>query len=145
MVVLGSSLQNFRMKGDHRFQHEKLRVYHEAVEFSDMVDRVVAKYGPNRPLMKNLKRSSESVLYNIAEAAAEYRPLEKGRIYRIALREAEESAAALAKEWRRTTDPLIAEAIAMDRGICAMLVGLARKMDRRAATARDLPTPPRPP
>jgi four helix bundle protein len=42
-----------------------------------------------------LRRASASIVLNIAEGAAEFRPREKARFYRMALRSASEAAATL--------------------------------------------------
>ena len=73
------------------FDHEKLDVYHAAVEFADLADTVAGR----GDLVDQLRRASASICLNIAEGSGEYSPREKARFYRIARRSATECAAIL--------------------------------------------------
>src|SRR5437660_1642446 len=74
------------------FDFERMDVYraalgiiHRAVMIADALPR------GHRHLSDQLKRASSSIGLNIAEGVGEFRPLEKARFYRMALRSASET------------------------------------------------------
>jgi len=76
--------------------HEKLDVYRAAIELVLIVERAVRQLEPGRSyLVDQARRSSTSVVLNIAEGAGEHAPAEKSRFYRIAKRSATECAGAM--------------------------------------------------
>jgi four helix bundle protein len=115
-------------------QHRKLIVYQRAL---DIVVEVVlinraCKAGWS-DLLTQLKRASTSIVLNIAEGVAEYRKDEKARFYRIALRSAAESHAALDVVLRAS---LVAEGAVVPtqrklEEIVAMLVGMCKELESR--------------
>jgi len=73
--------------------HERLDVYHAAVELVLLAEEVVERLPQGRGyLADQLRRASTSVPLNIAEGAGEYAIAEKGRFYRMAKRSAMECA-----------------------------------------------------
>jgi four helix bundle protein len=113
------------------FGFEKLTVYQRSMEFYDLARRVVRQVQPRHPrLADQLDRAAASVPLNIAEGASEYRRKEKARIYRIALRSAGESAAALSMLHRAgETSPNIKAARAQLDEIIPMLTALVITFD----------------
>ena len=80
-----------------RFPHRKLDVYHVACEFYVMSwklcdERIEYR---NSFVRSQLLRAALSIKLNISEAAIEYKPKEKARMYRLARRSACECAAIL--------------------------------------------------
>ena len=76
--------------------HERLDVYHKAVEFLVLADDVVENLPRGRGyLAEQLQKASLSVSLNVAEGAGEFAVKEKARFYRMARRSATESAAIL--------------------------------------------------
>ena len=74
------------------FDFEKMAVYQlslKAIDQSLMLIRNIPK--GNRHLADQLKRAISSVSLNIAEGVGEFKPAEKARFYRMALRSASES------------------------------------------------------
>ncbi len=79
-----------------RFQHEKLRVYEEAIALVLAVDPLAAKLERRRYyLADQLRRAALSVVLNVAEGAAEFSGAEKARFMNLARRSAGEVVAAL--------------------------------------------------
>jgi len=68
---------------------EQLDVFQAAVEFAARVHRLPIPRGYSH-LGDQIRRASCSVVTNTAEAATEFAPVEKARIFRIALRSAGE-------------------------------------------------------
>jgi four helix bundle protein len=115
-------------------QHRKLIVYQRAL---DIVVDVVLINRACKPgwsdLLNQLKRASTSIVLNIAEGVAEYRKDEKARFYRIALRSAAESHAAL--------DVMVRASLLAESGILpvqgkleeivAMLVAMCKELESR--------------
>jgi len=84
------------IKGERGFGHERLVVYRRALEFYGRVLGLVRPLARrDARLADQLQRAAASVPLNIAEGAGEFRPAEKARFYRIALRSATECAAVL--------------------------------------------------
>lgn len=76
--------------------HEKLDVYHVAVEFVIVADGIVEHLPRGRGYLSDqLQRAALSIPLNIAEGAGEYSIDEKIRFYRIAKRSATECAGIL--------------------------------------------------
>jgi len=111
------------------FDHEKLDVYHRALDALELCDRVGAMLSPGRAgLRDQLDRASTSVVANIAEGAGEFSRPEKARFYRIARRSAVEVVAWLDITRRRNEAdrPILDEAMALYEAIVAMLVRLIK-------------------
>jgi four helix bundle protein len=78
------------------FDHERLDVYHLAVEFVAAATELVPCYPPGTAHLRDqLARAATSVVLNIAEGAGEFSKPEKARFYRMARRSATECAAAV--------------------------------------------------
>jgi len=76
--------------------HEKLDVYHVAVEFVIAADEIVEHLPRGRGYLSDqLQRAALSISLNIAEGAGEYSVDEKIRFYRMAKRSATECAGIL--------------------------------------------------
>ena len=94
------------------YAFEKLEVYHLAVTFREIVKKILATI-PHayEHDIDQLNRSSKSTVRNICEGSAEFRPREKARFYRMALRSAQESGGSLRMlESDTKPNPLHAEA-----------------------------------
>lgn len=74
------------------FDFEKMEVYKKSLAALD-VSVAIAEEVPrgHRHFSDQLKRASSSVSLNIAEGVGEFKPQEKARFYRMALRSASES------------------------------------------------------
>src|SRR5262245_9043291 len=77
------------------FPHERLDVYRVAVQFESVARTIADELESGSPLIDQLLRAAISIPLNIAEGAGEFRPREKARFYRMALRSAAECAAIL--------------------------------------------------
>jgi len=76
--------------------HEKLDVYHVAIEFVIVADGIVEHLPRGRGYLSDqLQRAALSISLNIAEGAGEYSIDEKARFYRMAKRSATECAGIL--------------------------------------------------
>jgi four helix bundle protein len=76
--------------------HEKLDVYHVAIEFVIAADEIVEHLPRGRGYLSDqLQRAALSISLNIAEGAGEYSVDEKNRFYRMAKRSATECAGIL--------------------------------------------------
>src|ERR1700691_4454435 len=75
------------------FDHEKLDVYHAAIDLVILINTVVENLPRGRAyLADQLQRAGASVPLNIAEGAGEFSANEKIRFYRMAKRSATECA-----------------------------------------------------
>jgi four helix bundle protein len=119
------------MTTKHRSGAEKLRVYQLALTFSVAVGELLQRVRCSPSLSDQLTRASESILLNIAEGAAHFRPAQKAQYYRIARASAAESAAALTRigydNQRADVQPLKRQT-AM---IAALLLALIRTQEKR--------------
>lgn len=76
--------------------HEKLDVYHIAIEFVILSDAIIEHMPRGRGYLSDqLQRAALSISLNIAEGAGEYAIDEKVRFYRMAKRSATECAGIL--------------------------------------------------
>ena len=76
--------------------HEKLDVYHIAIEFVILSDAIIEHIPRGRGYLSDqLQRAALSISLNIAEGAGEYAIDEKVRFYRMAKRSATECAGIL--------------------------------------------------
>jgi four helix bundle protein len=123
-----------RMSDRHRYgggwySFERLEVYQLAVEFRRIVKQIVAKIPPGHEEdVDQLSRSAKSTERNICEGGAEYRPREKARFYRMALRSAEESGGSLKiLETDVGPDSLYAVAHAVNHKLVAKLKVMCQK------------------
>jgi len=111
------------------FDHEKLDVYHRALDALELSDRIGGMLPPGRSGVRDqLDRASTSVVANIAEGAGEFSRPEKARFYRMARRSAVEVVAWLDITRRRNEADrsTVDRAIDLYEAIVAMLVRLIK-------------------
>jgi len=115
------------------FDHERLNVYQQALEFFDLADDLIEQLPRGRGhLADQLARASLSIVNNIAEGAGKYSKGDKRRYYLSAMGSATESAAMLDVCLRRK----LMDAAAHRKGkelldrIVAMLVGLVKNLQQ---------------
>ena len=99
-----------------------------AVAVADLVPR------EQRPLADQIKRAASSIALNTAERIGEFRPAEKARFYRMALRSASETTAILQIAWRLkfTTESKFHELYEALTRVSKMLTKLIACMQSRA-------------
>ncbi len=127
------------------FDHERLRVYGRAVELVESVEGLVRGLGPGHAsLADQIRRSSSSIVLNIAEGASEYSRKEKMRFYRMARRSAAETHAALnlLVAVRARTEKRVRETALLADDVSRMLAGLIRPAP--PAPAHAVPAAPAP-
>lgn len=114
-------------------EHEKLEVYHKALDAAERLEGVARAIPPLRADMADqLRRAALSIPLNIAEGANEFSPAEKARFYRIARRSAGESQAVLDVAARiLATPPPTEEAKRALQDVVAMLTKLILAHQRR--------------
>jgi four helix bundle protein len=120
------------------FDHEKLDAYQRAIEFLDIVDRIVEATPKGRAHLKDqLDRAATSVVLNIAECAGEFSPRDKRRFYRMARRSATECAAVLDIFGRRNhpAAETLREARALLVRVVSMLVRMVHGLPDGRPTA----------
>jgi len=89
-------IETVALEKPRTFDHEKLEVYHIAIEFVTLSDVVIEHLPRGRAYLSDqLHRAALSVPLNIAEGAGEYAVDEKVRFYRMAKRSATECASIL--------------------------------------------------
>jgi four helix bundle protein len=115
----------------NRHGPERLRVYHLALELCDQVEALlrVARCSVSRA--DQARRSSESVVLNIAEGSAHFSPGKKIYHYQIALGEAAECIAAMSLMRRRNPHIDIRLPRQTAELVSAMLVALIRTQEHR--------------
>lgn len=111
-----------------RFDHEKLDVYHKAIEFVAWAGELCELIPRGPSVRKQLDRASTSIPLNIAEGNGKHTAADRCRYFDIARGSALESAASLdvlvAKQWRRPSH--VEEGKSLLHDIVSMLVGLIR-------------------
>jgi len=115
------------------FHFEKLDAVGVAVDMLVCVDALAAGLPPGRGYIRDqIRRSSNSVVLNLAEGAGEFSPAEKARFYRMAKRSATETAAQLMVMERLdlVDDSAIARGL-LER-VVSMLVRMVTAAERRA-------------
>jgi four helix bundle protein len=113
------------------FDHERLHVYHVALDFLVVVEEVVGAFPSGRAYLGDqLHRASTSIVLNIAEGAGEFSRKDKARFYRMALRSATECAAVVdvckRLQLARETDLLAGRQMLLR--IVSMLVPLVKRV-----------------
>lgn len=112
------------------FPHEHLDVYEMALMFVTHAHDVVARLPRGHASMADqLERAAASIALNTAEGSAEFRPKEKARFYRMALRSSAECAAAMdvAHRLHAVDEARFTECKALLGRIAAMLRALVRR------------------
>ncbi len=121
------------------FDHEKLDVYREAINFCGWVGEFLASISAKSAAKDQLDRASTSIPLNIAEGNGKFSARDRARFFEMARGSALECAACLdvlivrklAKE-----EPLVAQKERLVR-IVEMLVGLLRRFSDRADVLRE--------
>jgi four helix bundle protein len=112
------------------FDHEKLDVYHIAIEFVILSDAIIKHLPRGRAyLCDQLQRAALSIPLNVAEGAGEYAVDEKVRFYRIAKRSATECAGIL--EVCQKLQLIDGQRYSKGRELLIRLVSLLIKMAQR--------------
>ena len=121
------------------FDHEKLDVYREAINFCGWVGEFLASISAKAAAKDQLDRASTGIRLNIAEGNGKFSAKDRARFFEMARGSALECAACLdvlivrklAKE-----EPLVAQKERLVR-IVEMLVGLLRRFSDRADVLRE--------
>ena len=110
------------------FDHEKLRVYQESIEFLVWLQKIFEQIPKRHAVYNQLDRASTSIPLNIAEGNGKFTPRDRCKYFDIARGSTLECAAAL--------DVLVAKAILKEQAILqgkeillkvvSMLVGLIK-------------------
>ena len=123
-----------------QFDHERLEVYHVALDFLVLANDVATALPEGRAyLALQLQRASTSIVLNIAEGAGEFSGRDKARFYRMAMRSATECAAVLdaCKQLRVAAEsPLLAGREMLLR-VVAMLVRLVKVVGSPRGSNRE--------
>lgn len=121
-----------------QFDHDKLDVYHLAIDFFATADQIINALPKGRSkLADQLSRASLSIGANIAEGAGEFSGDAKANFYRIASRSATECAAILdaCKRVGIAEERLTSEGRAMLLRIVSMLIKLSKRHQTIGARA----------
>jgi len=113
-----------------QFDHDKLNVYHAAIDFFAIANQVIEELPKGRSkLADQLSRAALSICANIAEGAGEFSSDAKASFYRIASRSATECAAILdaGRRVNIIAERLQAEGRALLLRIVSMLIKLAKR------------------
>jgi four helix bundle protein len=115
------------------FDHERLRVYQQAIGFTAWSEELLNEVSPKISACDQLDRASTSMPINIAEGNGRYRAADRCRFFDIARGSALESASCLdVLVAKRRVDPeRVARGKAMLEEIVSMLVGLIRSNSDR--------------
>ena len=121
------------------FDHEKLDVYRQAIDFCGWVGEFLASISPKAAAKDQLDRASTSIPLNIAEWNGKFSARDRARFFEMARGSALECAACL--------DVLIARKLTTGEKVTAskeqlvriveMLVGLLRRFSDRADVLRE--------
>ncbi len=115
-----------------RHSHEKLDVYHVALEFVVWRRKRLVIPRGNADLADQLTRAASSIVLNVAEGAGEFSLKEKRRFYRMARRSATECAAAL--DLLEACGGLRANALEPGRALLDRVVAMLTKLVPRLST-----------
>src|SRR5207253_10643869 len=121
------------------FDHEKLDVYREAINFCGWVGEFLASISAKAAAKDQLDRASTSIPLNIAEGNGKFSAKDRARVFEIARGSALECAACLdVLLVRKLTkeEPMAAQKERLVR-IVEMLVGLLRRFSERADVLRE--------
>jgi four helix bundle protein len=114
-----------RMANAH-FDHEKLRVYQDALRFAAFADRVLAEIPAKLAARDQLDRASTSIVLNIAEGNGKRSRIDRCRYLDIARGSALECAACLdvLQIKKQLAEDRVTEGKEILVGVVSMLVGL---------------------
>ena len=121
------------------FDHEKLDVYREAINFCGWVGEFLASISAKAAAKDQLDRASTSIPLNIAEGNGKFSARDRARFFEMARGSALECAACLDVLVVRKLvkeEPLAAQKERLVR-IVEMLVGLLRRFSDRAGVLRE--------
>jgi four helix bundle protein len=121
------------------FDHEKLDVYREAINFCGWVGEFLASISAKSAAKDQLDRASTSIPLNIAEGNGKFSARDRARFFEMARGSALECAACLDVLVVRKLvkeEPLAAQKERLVR-IVEMLVGLLRRFSDRAGVLRE--------
>ena len=121
------------------FDHEKLDVYREAINFCGWVGEFLASISAKSAAKDQLDRASTSIPLNIAEGNGKFSARDRARFFEMARGSALECAACLDVLVVRKLvkeEPLAAQKERLVR-IVEMLVGLLRRFSDRADVLRE--------
>ena len=121
------------------FDHEKLDVYREAINFCGWVGEFLGSVSAKAAAKDQLDRASTSIPLNIAEGNGKFSFNDRARFFEIARGSALECAAALDVLVARklaTTEQITAAKESLVR-VVEMLVGLLRKFSSRREMLRE--------
>jgi len=121
----------------NQFDHDKLDVYHLAIDFFALADNVIDGLPKGRSkLADQLSRAALSISANIAEGAGEFSGDAKASFYRIASRSATECAAILdaCGKVQIADERLLADGRQMLLRIVSMLIKLGKRHRRAPGT-----------
>jgi four helix bundle protein len=122
------------------FDHEKLDVYREAINFCGWVGEFLASISAKSAAKDQLDRASTSIPLNIAEGNGKFSARDRARLFEMARGSALECAACLDVLVVRKLvkeGPLAAQKERLVR-IVEMLVGLLRRFSDRADVLREV-------
>jgi four helix bundle protein len=126
------------------FDHEKLDVYHAAIEFVGKANSIVEELPRGRGyLADQLQRATLSIVLNIAEGAGKFSAPDKAVFYVRAKASAMESAAVLdvCAKLRLTKIALVEESKALLLRIVQMLTKLIKSRNARPSPPANVPAP----
>lgn len=116
-----------------QFDHDKLDVYHAAIDFFAVANQVIDELPRGRSkLADQLSRAALSISANIAEGAGEFSSDAKASFYRIASRSATECAAILDASSR--VDIVSERHHAEGRALLLRIVSMLTKLAKRHNT-----------
>src|SRR5881275_803097 len=121
------------------FDHEKLDVYREAINFCGWVDEFLASISAKAAAKDQLDRASTSIPLNIAEGNGKFSARDRARFFEMARGSTLECAACLDVLLVRKVTKEEQVILAKERlaRIVQMLVGLLRKFSHRADVLRE--------
>src|SRR3989440_3397122 len=121
------------------FDHEKLDVYREAINFCGWVDEFLASISAKAAAKDQLDRASTSIPLNIAEGNGKFSAKDRARFFEMARGSTLECAACLDVLLVRkvTKEELVAAQKERLVRIVEMLVGLLRRFSDRADVLRE--------
>jgi four helix bundle protein len=121
------------------FDHEKLDVYREAIDFCGWVGEFLAAISAKAAAKDQLDRASTSIPLNIAEGNGKFSARDRARFLEMARGSALECAACLDVLLVRklTTEQRVENQKEKLARIVQMLVGLLKKFSDRAAVLRE--------
>ena len=111
----------------HQFDHEKLNVYHEALDFVGHATKLLERVPKRVAVYDQLDRASTAIPLNIAEGTGKFTPPDRCRYYNTARGSALECAACLdVLVVKKILKQEITEAKAVLIKVVSMLVGLIK-------------------